>query len=133
MKKERIIARIGEDEKKEITDFCKKNHISISDFIRELIRKKEQENIRIITNKEKEILYNLNYEFQKIGININQIAHYFNLEHLKNLSKNSKNFEDLVLLDKVKKEQLEEIKNLLSEVEIKLRKTANFLKKQYGS
>lgn len=127
MKKERIIARITEQEKEKITVFCNKNNINISKFIREIISKRNLETINIVTNNEKEVLDNLAYEIQKVGININQIAYFFNLEHLKNLDKNSKELNDILLLDTLKKEQLENIKNIVNivlekieEVNIKL-------------
>ncbi len=133
MKKERIIARIDSDEKQKVMSFCAKNFLSISDFIRELIAKRDLEKIRIITQKEKEILYNLHYEFQKIGINVNQIAHYFNLEHLKNLNKKNRLPEDLILIDKIKGDQIEEIKIILKEVGERLEAATNNIGKIYES
>jgi TRAP-type mannitol/chloroaromatic compound transport system substrate-binding protein len=85
MKDQRLIFRVTSDEKNQIENICYKNNIKISDFIRDCIFKRERKTIRILSKSEKEILQNMIFEINKIGININQIAYFFNLENLKKL------------------------------------------------
>jgi antitoxin component of RelBE/YafQ-DinJ toxin-antitoxin module len=85
MKNQNIKVRVTDEEKSQIENICYKNNIKISDFIRDCIFKREQKTIRILSKNEKEILQNIIFEINKIGININQIAYFFNLENLKKL------------------------------------------------
>jgi hypothetical protein len=85
MKNQNIKVRVTEEEKNQIENICYKNNIKISEFIRDAVFKRDQETIRILSKKEKEILQNLIYEINKIGVNINQISYFFNVENLKKL------------------------------------------------
>ena len=85
MKNQNIKVRVTEEEKTQIENICYKNNIKISDFIRVCVFKRDQKTIRILSKNEKEILQNLIFEINKIGININQIAYFFNVENLKKL------------------------------------------------
>lgn len=114
MKSQNLKVRISEDSRTKIDKFCAKNNINISQYIRNIISQSNKKEIKIITPEELEIFSNIAYEFQKLGTNINQIAHYFNLEHLKLLDKDSSKLEDLLMIDKCKKEQLDYIKNSLN-------------------
>jgi hypothetical protein len=88
MKNQNIKVRVTDEEKSQIENICYKNNIKISDFIRDCIFKREQKTIRILSKNEKEILQNIIFEINKIGININQIAYFFNSENLKKLKEN---------------------------------------------
>lgn len=85
MKNQNIKVRVTDEEKSKIENICYKNNIKISDFIRDCIFKRDQKTIRILSRNEKEILQNIVFEINKIGINVNQIAYFFNLENLKKL------------------------------------------------
>ena len=142
MKSSNLKVRVETKWKEKIDKFCLKNNIKVSDYLRSLIKQSSKKTIRITTNKEKLILYNLTYELQKVGTNINQIAHYFNLKHLKNLdkkaadlNKNSTKKEDLsnlILIDKLQKEQLEDIKNTLNSLTEIIEIITNNLEQNYG-
>ena len=142
MKSSNLKVRVEQKWKEKIDKFCLKNNIKVSDYLRSLIKQSSKKTIRITTNKEKLILYNLTYELQKVGTNINQIAHYFNLKHLKNLdkkaadlNKNSTKKEDLsnlILIDKLQKKQLEDIKNTLNSLTEIIEIITNNLEQNYG-
>ena len=128
--------------KDKIDKYCLKNDIGISEFIRNLLKQSTKKNIKITTSKEKIILYNLTYELQKVGTNINQIAHYFNLKHLKNLDKkaddlnkkstNKEDLTNLILIDKLQKEQLVDIQNTLNSLTSIIEIIANNLEGNHG-
>ena len=132
MKSSNLKVRVEPKWKDKIDKFCLKNNIKVSDYLRSLIKQSSKKTIRITTNKEKIILYNLTYELQKVGTNINQIAHYFNLKHLKNLDKKTKSLDDLALVDKLQKEQLENIKNTLNSLASTIEIITNNLEENYG-
>lgn len=131
-KEEQIHIKLSAEEKKNAANFCKKNHISISELVRELLKQIGSEEMAVITHKEREILYQNHHELQKIGVNLNQIAHFFNLEHLKNLNKKNRVPEDLLLIDKLHSEQIKEIKAILSKLDKKVDKAQQFLEEIYG-
>ena len=107
MKKEyNLKVRIGEDQEKKITDYCHKAGMTKSEFIRELIDKREFENIKIFLPEEREVFSEINFSLKKVGTNINQISHFLNLEHLKGMG-NFKSIEDLFVIDKLKEEKLD--------------------------
>ena len=114
MKVADLRVRITGEEKDKIADFCRKNKITKSEYIRNLIDQSDKKTVRIITGIERELFDDIHYELQKVGTNINQIAYFFNLQHLKNLDKENRSLEDLILLDKMKKEQLEVMQNSLN-------------------
>lgn len=132
MKNKYLKIRIEENQKQKIDKFCLKNSISISKFVRELIEKKDLEEIKIITNKEKLILYSLASEVKKVGVSINQIAHYFNLKHLKALD-SPKSLQDLFLIDDLTNQQLENIKKNLEMLSNQSDKIVNNIKEIYDN
>lgn len=114
MKSENLKVRISEQSKRKIEKLCAKNNINISEYIRNIIDQNSEKEIKIITPQEIEIFSKIAYELQQIGTNINQISHYFNLEHLKLFDRDISKLEDLIMIDKCKKEQLDDIKNILN-------------------
>jgi hypothetical protein len=97
--------RISTKEKKTITHFCTKNRVSISKFIRQMINKYPEENIHIANDDELDSIYGLNNELNKIGNNLNQLTHYFNLKKVKGES----------TIDEEEKEMLKEVLKLTKE------------------
>ena len=116
MKNKYLKARLTESEKNRIDTFCRENGITTSEFVREIIKKRDEKTVNIIGKearmKERALIYNVIYQLQKIGVNINQISHYFNLKHLKNLER-AKSLEDMLIIDELKKEQLQNIRQNL--------------------
>ncbi|MDD2840003.1 MAG: plasmid mobilization relaxosome protein MobC [Rickettsiales bacterium] len=114
VKKANLKVRVSEEIKTKLDRFCAKNKIKLSPYIRSIIEQSNNKEIKIITPQEIEVFSNIAYELQQIGTNINQISHYFNLEHLKLLDNDISKIEDLLMIDKCKKEQLDDIRNVLN-------------------
>jgi len=120
MKDNNIKVRIDSQEKGKVEKFCAINGITISQYIRNLITQIDDKTIQIITPQELETFENITYELQKIGTNINQIAYYFNLEHVRLLD-NFHQIQDILMIDKCKNEQLNGIKNTLTKLKIEMK------------
>lgn len=101
----RVTIRMSQAERNIISTFCRKNKLKISAFIRRLINKYPEDNIHISNEDEIDAIYQLNNELNKIGNNLNQLTHYFNLKKVKGDS----------TLDEEEKEMLKEVLQLTKE------------------
>jgi hypothetical protein len=112
MKKDgNLKVRIDQKQKEEILDLCRKaGGITQSEFIRQLLKKRDLESIKIFSADEKKIFEEINFSLKKVGTNINQISHFLNLEHLKGLD-NFKSIMDVIILDKLKESQINSLKS----------------------
>ena len=119
-KKENLKVRIDKMQKDDVVNFCQKAGINQSEFIRDLIKKRDIKSIKIFTSEERESLEKLNDSLKKIGTNINQISHFLNLEHLKSFD-SFKSIEDIFILDKLKESQIISLKNDVDELKKNLR------------
>lgn len=107
MKKEELLrVRITKSQGEKVKNFCLKARIRKSEVIRNLIEQTDFEKIRIFTPEERESFENINFSLQKIGTNINQIAHFLNLEHLKGFA-NFETIYDILTVDKLKESQID--------------------------
>lgn len=76
MKKEkRITIRLTEDEYEKIKRKAEKINVSVSEYVRNFLSKKE---VKIV---DKTSLRELIYQLQRIGVNINQMVKKVNLNH----------------------------------------------------
>ncbi len=102
-----------------------------SRFIREIIEHLDQNMMVISGDKDREIFSDINLALNKIGTNVNQIAHFLNLEHLKGMG-DFKSIEDLFVIDKLKEIQMESLKKDLVRVSDVLDKIKKMLEEIYG-
>lgn len=110
MRKEKSLrVRVTTLQLDEVKNFCEKAVIGQSEFIRNLIDQRDLKEIRIFTPAERETFEKINFSMQKIGTNINQIAHFLNLEHLKG-SANFETIHDILTVDKLKESQIDLLK-----------------------
>lgn len=105
--------------------------ISRSDYLRNLINSREKPKIILKGESEgektQELLKKNYHSLGKVGVNLNQIAHYFNLQHLKSFDVSDAKIQDLLLLDKVNKneliflrENLEKLEEVVSDIKEKI-------------
>jgi hypothetical protein len=134
-KTQKITFRVSPEEKKIIKQYCEDNKTHISKILREVFVQRDLKTINITKLEEIIEIKKASYQIKKIGNNINQIAHYLNLEHLRARYKKGFTLDDITILDKLQKEQLEEIKHLLSQVKKKAKEVSkmrfNLIKKHY--
>ena len=125
MKKDiNIKVRITTEERKRLDNICKKLGVSKSFFIRNVVNL--HINTKTLNQDSRKELKDLTYHIFKIGTNINQIAHYFNLEHLRISQQKKKS-----VIQNTNYKQLLIIRKLLKVLNSKLNKTINFLNKAY--
>lgn len=126
----REIFRCTEFEKNLLQKLADEIKVSKSDYLRHVIRSRETPKI-LPKNEEgkeekaEEFLIKNYYALGKIGVNINQIAWYFNLEHLKSFDNKNHTIEDFLLLDRARKSEI----ILLQESLVKLSENIDELKK----
>lgn len=131
MKKEvNLKVRVDKTQRDDIRDFCKTHGIGQSEFIRTLIKKRDLNSIKIFTKDERENFEKVNLSLLQIGTNINQIAHFLNLEHLKSFG-NFRSIEDIVTIDKLKESQLNSLKNDLQILGKNIEQLSTLLTKSY--
>ena len=104
----KINFRCTQEEKDLLTSLSSQIKISKSDYLRHLINNREtpiiREERKVEQEKEAEFtkaLADSYYALGKVGVNLNQIAHYFNLEHLKALEASEPTIAALLLLDRL--------------------------------
>lgn len=115
MENNRITIRVSPKERKTIESFCRKNKVKMSDMIRQMINKYPEENIHIVNEDELDAIYRNSNELNKIGNNLNQLTHYFNLKKVKGES----------TIDAEEREMLREVLKLTKEY---IKKTNYILK-----
>jgi len=71
----RIEIRLTKEEKKMIQEYAKSDRFTISDYIKQMALKKAVVSNRVEYTTD---LRNLNFELNKIGNNVNQMAKHFN-------------------------------------------------------
>jgi len=71
----RLAIRLTEDEKRLVFGYAKQDRLSISDYIKQMALKKAVVSNRVEYTTD---LRNLNFELNRIGNNINQMAKHFN-------------------------------------------------------
>lgn len=123
--------RIDKSQKDEILAFCEKAQINQSEFIRNLIAQRDLKEIKIFSSKEREAFEEMNFSLQKIGTNINQIAHFLNLEHLKGFA-DFKTIQDILTIDKLKESQINSLKISIKELSDQMIKLQNKLSEAYA-
>lgn len=128
----REIFRCTESEKNLLQKLADEIKVSKSDYLRHVIRSREIPKILPKTEqnevqKTEEFLEKNYYALGKIGVNINQIAWYFNLEHLKSFDNKNHTIDDFLLLDRVKKSEI----ILLQESLSKLSENIDEIKKMF--
>ncbi len=123
--------RIDKNQKDEILAFCEKAQINQSEFIRNLIAQRDLKEIKIFSSKEREAFEEMNFSLQKIGTNINQIAHFLNLEHLKGFA-DFKTIQDILTIDKLKESQINSLKISIKELSDQMIKLQNKLSEAYA-
>lgn len=109
LKSDCIKVRITPSEKinieKEASEKCDKN---VSEYIRQRIR--QSADISITQKELDEVRRKISYEINRIGNNINQIAHHYNAYGLDEIS------DELI-------DDMEELKEILSDIDNKLKRT----------
>lgn len=116
--------RCQKEEKQLLENLAKDLKISPSNYLRAVINNREKPVIKIAKEeKENRIENSLNNTYHslgKIGVNLNQIAHYFNLEHLKSFDILEPKIEELLLTNKLNQNDSEFIRlnlqNLAKEI-----------------
>lgn len=102
--------RCTKSEKVLLKTLAKELEISRSDYLRHVINSREKPKIipkgEGEEEKTQELLKKNYHSLGKVGVNLNQIAHYFNLQHLKSFDILDVKIENLLLLDKVNKNEL---------------------------
>ncbi len=118
---EEIKFRCTKEEKDLLNTLSAEIKITKSDYLRHLINSREKPDIketkrakRDREGKIKELLGDNYYGLGKIGVNLNQIAHYFNLEHLKVFDIAEPTIERLLILDKLNPNDLDFIRGNLT-------------------
>jgi len=128
-----VRARIDSDQRERIENFKTTLGIkSDSRFIREIIEHLDKNMMVISGDEDREIFEEINLALNKIGTNINQIAHFLNLEHLKGMGGNFRSIEDLFVIDKMKEAQIESLKSSLVGLDDVLVEMKKKIEKIYG-
>lgn len=133
MAKEHLVqTRLDSSQRKKLDDLKKSAGIrSDSRFIREIIEHLDKNMMVISGDEDREIFEEINLALNKIGTNINQIAHFLNLEHLKGMG-NFRSIEDLFVIDKMKEAQIESLKSSLVGLDDVLVEMKKKIEKIYG-
>jgi hypothetical protein len=124
-KTEKITFRVSLEEKQLIKQYCEDNKTHISKILREIFAKRDLKTINITKLEEIIEIQKASDQIKIIGNNLNQIAYYLNLHHLKAKYKKNFTFNDLITIDKLQKEQLEDLRHLLSQVKKKAKEVSN--------
>ncbi len=113
--------RCEQEEKDLLFALAKEVKIAPSEYLRLLIKNREKPIVRETWQakrvREEEIKSSIIescYNLGKVGVNLNQVAHYLNLEHLKALDVNEPTIEKLLLIDRLNSSDLTFIRENLS-------------------
>ena len=131
-KKDLVQTRLDSTQRAKLDDLKKAAGIKTdSRFVREIIEHLDKNMMVLSGDKDREIFSDINLALNKIGTNVNQIAHFLNLEHLKGMG-NFKSIEDLFVIDKLKEIQMEVLKKDLEKLSDVLDKMKKMLEGVYG-
>lgn len=131
-KKDLVQARLDSSQRAKLDDLKKAAGIKTdSRFVREVIEHLDQNMMVISGDNDREIFSEINLALNKIGTNVNQIAHFLNLEHLKGMA-DFKSIEDLFVIDKLKESQIESLKKDLDKLYVIISQTKERLERIYG-